>query len=128
MNDTGHKVAVVQAKDTQFVAGGLRPYLEYRDLGVNTATGGQYHAHVIRPTAPCPAGGTGKHFHDLDFQMNYVLKGWVKMWIEGAGEVRIDAGGCWLQPPSIPHSLVDYSEDAEWVEVTAPAAFGTKEM
>ena len=43
-------------------------------------------------------------------------------------EVRIDAGGCWLQPPSIPHSLVDYSEDGEWVEVTAPAAFGTKEM
>ena len=128
MSDHGQKVSVVNAGDNQFVGGGLRPYLEYRDLGVNEATGGQYHAHIIRPSGPCPEGGTGRHAHGLDFQMNYVLKGWVKMWIEGAGDVRIEAGGCWLQPPSVPHALVDYSEDAEWVEVTAPAAFDTTEI
>ena len=128
MGDSAHKVSVVNAEDSKFEGGGLRPYLEYRDLGISKATAGQYHAHIIRANQPCPAEGTGKHTHPLDFQMNYVLKGWVKMWMEGAGEVRIDEGGCWLQPPEIPHSLVDYSPDAEWMEITSPAQFGTEDL
>ena len=128
MSSQGQRVAVVNKKETRFEGGGLRNYLEYRDLGVNAATDGKYHAHIIRPTGPCESGGTGRHSHDLDFQMNYVLKGWVKMWIEGAGEVCIEEGGCWLQPPNIPHSLEDYSHDAEWIEITSPAKFGTEEI
>ena len=107
---------------------GLRTYLEYRDLGVREATGGQYHAHVIRPAGPCPKEGTGSHYHDLGFQWNYVLKGWVKMNVEGQGDFTVHQGGCWLQPPAIPHALVDYSDDAEWIEVTSPADFNTEEI
>ena len=128
MTDTGHKVSVVNAEDTKFAGGGLRSYLEYRDLGIKGATSGQFHAHIIRANGDCPPGGTGRHAHRLDFQMNYVLKGWVKMWIEGPGEVTIGEGGCWLQPPGIPHSLEGFSPDAEWMEITAPGDFGTEEL
>ena len=128
MADSDQRVSVINAGDTEFQAGGLRAYLEYRDLGIKDATAGRYHAHIIRAAGDCPAGGTGKHGHRLEFQMKYVLKGWVKMWIEGAGEVRIEEGGCWLQPPGIPHSLEGFSPDAEWMEVTAPADFGTEEI
>ena len=128
MTDTGQEVSIVNAEDTKFAGGGLRDYLEYRDLGIKAATSGQYHAHIIRANGDCPQGGTGKHSHRLDFQMNYVLKGWVKMWIEGPGEVTIEEGGCWLQPPGISHSLLGFSPGAEWMEVTAPADFGTEEV
>ena len=128
MTESVQKVSVVSATDTKFESGGLRDYLQYRDLGIREATGGQYHAHIIRANGNCQEGGTGRHAHRLDFQMNYVLKGWVKMWIEGAGEVRIEQGGCWLQPPGVPHSLEGFSEDAEWMEITAPAEFTTEEV
>ena len=55
-------------------AGGLRSFFEYRDLGLSEATGGRYHAQVIRASAPCE-DGTGPHRHALEFQMVYVLKG-----------------------------------------------------
>ena len=128
MTESGQQVSVVNAGDTEFAGDGLRSYLQYRDLGIKAATGGQYHAHIIRANGACPDGGTGKHAHRLDFQMNYVLKGWVTMWIEGAGEVRIEEGGCWLQPPGIPHSLKAFSPDAEWMEITAPADFATEDV
>ncbi len=126
MSASRHKFAVKQERDSEFQTEGLRTYLKYRDLGVKEATGGDYLAHVIRPNGECPPGGAGRHIHKLDFQMNYVVKGWVTMWIEGQGEVTIRAGGCWVQPPAIVHDLVGYSEDAEWVEITGPAEFETE--
>ena len=36
---------------------GLRPYFEYRDLGIVEATEGRVLAHVIRATGPCPGPG-----------------------------------------------------------------------
>ena len=125
MSDYEHKVMVTQNDDSEYRTGGLRPYLKYKDLGVREATGGQFMAHLIRGNGECPKEGTGRHHHELGFQMNYVLKGWVKMWIEGAGEVRIEEGGCWLQPPAVSHALLDFSEDAEWMEATSPAEFNT---
>jgi mannose-6-phosphate isomerase-like protein (cupin superfamily) len=126
MSESRHKFLVTQREDSEFSSGGLRNYLQYRDLGVREATGGDFLAHIIRPNGPCPEGGAGRHVHKLDFQMNYVLKGWVTMWIDGQGEVTIREGGCWVQPPAIKHDLVGYSDDAEWVEITAPAEFDTQ--
>ena len=39
--------AVSHAKDAHFEPG-LRPFFEYRDLGIKDATGGRVVAHVIR--------------------------------------------------------------------------------
>jgi len=53
---------------------GLRPYSAYRDLGIAPATGGMVQAHVIRMTKPFSADDVAiPHYHDVDFQMVYVL-------------------------------------------------------
>lgn len=103
---------------------GLRSFFEYRDLGIATATGGAYLAHVIRATE-ATTQGTGTHHHTLDFQMVYVLKGWVRFIYEGQGELTFNPGDTVLQPPGIRHELTACSEDLELLEITAPAEFAT---
>ena len=109
-----------RAKDNPFVSGGLRVYREYRDLGIGEATKGRVHAHIIRTTKPCPEGGSGMHYHDVDFQMVMVLKGNSRVWFEGQGEVTFEEGDCWIQPPGIKHNVLYYSEDYELLELTLP--------
>ena len=105
---------------------GLRSYAKYRDLGVAEGTYGMVQAHVIRMIPPCdPAVVSQRHYHDVDFQMIYVLKGWIKGEYEGQGEVVMRAGSCWTQPPRIKHSVLDYSDDCELLEIILPAEFNT---
>ena len=66
---------------------------KYRDLGIADATQGLARAHVIRLIGPCnPAEVSKLHFHDVEFQMVYVLKGWVKTYMEGQGETLMQRG------------------------------------
>lgn len=119
------KFSVQHAKDGVFDDKGLRSFFEYRDLGMGEATGGQFHAQVIRAQEAC-TDGTGAHTHSLDFQMVYVLKGWVIFWYEGQGEVTMEAGACVHQPPGICHELLRCSDDCELLEIVSPAEFGTQ--
>ena len=108
--------------------GGLRRYAKYRDLGIARATNGMVRAHVIRFVPPCrPEEVSKRHYHDVDFQMIYVLKGWIKG--EYDGEVAtMREGSCWLQPPKIKHTVLDYSDDCELLEIILPADFETVEL
>jgi hypothetical protein len=108
---------------------GLRRYAQYRDLGIVGATSGMVRAHVIKMIPPCdPAEVSKRHFHDVEFQMIYVLKGWIKGEYEGAGVVTMREGSCWLQPPKIKHAVLDYSDDCELLEIIMPADFATVEL
>ena len=71
--------------------------------------------------------GFGWHKHNLDFQIYYVLRGWVKFDYEGVGEVTAEAGSCVHQPPGIRHAEVAHSDDLELLEITLPAEFETVE-
>ena len=116
-------------RDEDFKADGLRAYAKYRDLGIADATGGLARAHVIRLIGPCNPEEVSKlHFHDVDFQMVYVLKGWVKTYMEGQGENVMKEGSSWTQPPRIRHLIMDYSDDVELLEVILPADFKTVEL
>jgi mannose-6-phosphate isomerase-like protein (cupin superfamily) len=107
---------------------GLRTYAKYRDLGVAKATRGMVQAHVIRMVPPCdPAVVSKRHYHDVDFQMIYVLKGWMKGEYEGK-EITVREGSCWIQPPRIKHTVLDYSDDCELLEIILPADFETVEL
>ncbi len=109
--------------------GGLRSYAKYRDLGIAAATKGLARAHVIRMIPPCdPAVVSKRHFHDVEFQMIYVLKGWIKGEYDGAGVLTMREGSCWLQPPKIKHTVLDYSDDCELLEIILPADFETVEL
>ena len=105
---------------------GLRPYSAYRDLGLAPATGGMVQAHVIRMTKPFNAAEVAiPHYHDVDFQMVYVLKGWFRSEFEGQGAHTFHAGSCWIQPPRIKHTVLGYSDDCELLEIVLPADFET---
>ena len=107
---------------------GLRSYAKYRDLGIAKATGGLAVAHVIKMIGPCiPEVVSKRHYHDVDFQMIYVLKGWMKGEYDGKVETMRE-GSCWLQPPKIKHTVLDYSNDCELLEVILPADFDTVEF
>ena len=123
------RIAVSHHRDEDFKADGLRAYAKYRDLGVAEASQGLARAHVIRLIGPCDPDEVSKlHFHDVDFQMVYVLKGWVKTYLEGQGETLIKEGSSWTQPPRIKHLIMDYSDDVELLEVILPADFKTVEL
>jgi cupin domain len=105
---------------------GLRTYAKYRDLGIAPATGGMVQAHVIRFIPPFrPEEVSTPHYHDVDFQMVYVLKGWIKSEFEGQGAHTFYAGSCWIQPPKIKHTVLGYSDDCELLEIVLPADFET---
>lgn len=115
---------VAHADDGKFEGQGLRPFFEYRDLGIKDGTKGKFGAHVIRavPGMESPAEW---HSHDLDFQMVYITKGWVVFEYEGQGEQILREGSCVLQPPGIKHREVRHSDDMELIEIISPAEFDT---
>jgi hypothetical protein len=123
------RVAVSHHREEDFKADGLRTYAKYRDLGIAEASNGLARAHVIRLVGPCnPAEVSKLHFHDVEFQMVYVLKGWVKTYMQGQGETLMQEGSAWTQPPRIKHLIMDYSDDVELLEVILPADFKTVEL
>jgi hypothetical protein len=123
------RIAISHYRDEDFKADGLRAYAHYRDLGIAEASHGLAQAHVIRLIGPCnPAEVSKLHFHDVEFQMVYVLKGWVKTYMEGQGETLMKQGSAWTQPPRIKHLVMDYSDDVELLEVILPAEFKTVEL
>jgi mannose-6-phosphate isomerase-like protein (cupin superfamily) len=123
------RIAISHHREEDFKADGLRTYAQYRDLGISVASHGLAQAHVIRLQGPCnPAEVSKLHFHDVEFQMVYVLKGWVKTYMEGEGETMMKQGSAWTQPPRIRHMILDYSDDVELLEVILPAEFKTVEL
>lgn len=111
---------------TQFERG-LREFFEYRDLGIEDATDGRVVAHVIRAAKGAEFSGQ-PHLHRTDFQMVYILKGWIDFEYEGQGTVRLEAGSCVHQPPSIRHREIGHSPDIEMLEIIMPGKFATEEV
>jgi quercetin dioxygenase-like cupin family protein len=69
-----------------------------------------------------------EHWHTLDFQLVYILKGWIAFDYAGVGETRLEAGDCVHQPPGIHHAVLGHLDDLELLEVTSPADFATDEI
>jgi mannose-6-phosphate isomerase-like protein (cupin superfamily) len=114
------------AKDAKFERG-LRSFYEYRDLGIKQATAGRVDAHIIRAAAG-KEFSSQPHLHRTTFQLVYVLKGWIEFEYEREGVVRLEAGSCVHQPPSIRHRELGHSDDIEMLEVVLPAGFATEEV
>ena len=123
LNKTSMKFAHVKPGDTVFKGEGLRDFFLYRDLGVAEATAGKVLAQLVRANN-APEQGTGWHYHDADFHIVYMLKGWARFMYEGE-ETRVEAGDCVHQRPGIVHFLFDYSPDMEYLEVVGPVDFTT---
>ena len=122
------RFTVSHLNDADYKPDGLRSYASYRDLGIAAASGGLCQAHVIRMLSPCTDEVRKRHAHEPELQLIYVLQGWVKNEFEGEGVQMMSEGSCWLQPPGIKHTVLDYSADAELLEIIVPADFKTVEV
>ena len=112
--------AFARKRDAAWRAGGLRPYMTYRDLGVARASGGTVGAQHIR-VGQASGACTGWHLHGPDFQLVYVLKGWARVDAHGTGPVELRAGDSAVLPPGLAHDETGYSGDFEVLEITLPA-------
>lgn len=118
---------VVSHADGAIFERGLRSFYEYRDLGIKNATSGRVDAHIIRAAAGKDFSSQ-PHLHKTEFQLVYVLKGWIEFEYEGQGVVRLQAGSCVHQPPNIRHRELGHSPDIEMLEIVLPAGFATEEV
>jgi len=123
------RFTVSHHRDEDFRTDGLRAYAKYRDLGLSRATHGMVQAHVIRLLPPFRREEVSKrHYHDVEFQMVYVLKGWLETELEGEGAIVMKEGSCWIQPSGIEHTVLGYSDNCEVLEIVLPADFKTVEL
>ena len=108
---------------------GLRDFLEYRDLGISDASNGDYKAHILRVKDNFKGDQemhtTGLHKHMVDFQMYYVLNGWVKFIYAGEGELIFKKGDCVMAPAAITHNEISCSDNFEALEILSPAKHET---
>lgn len=117
------RTTVRHAEGANFDAG-LRAFFAYRDLGIAGASAGAFGANVIR-AVPGTHAQPHWHWHELTFQMVFILKGWVRFEYEDIGEVLLKPGDCVYQAPRVRHREIAHSDDLELVEITAPAEFET---
>lgn len=105
---------------------GMREIFEYRDLGIESSTQGDYVAHVIRARAKEEGDQIHQwHYHECQFQMVYILNGWAKFEYEGIGVRTLRKGDCINQVPLLKHREIECSDDLELLEIVSPADFKT---
>ncbi len=123
------KVALSRLDDSKWEKKGTRAFLEYRDLGAVEATEGRFNAHVARAIhAKESSTNAPLHYHTLGFHLTYVLRGWMRTYYEGVGEIILKAGDCVTYEGEVPQSHTEHSEDFEVLQVTMPAEFPTVEI
>ena len=117
------KFKITKASDSSFESG-LRGFFEYKNLGIEEATSGDFGANVIKAVDGKHANGEW-HYHKLTFQMVYILKGSVEFEYKGEGTFVLNEGDVIHQPPEIHHREIKHSADLELIEITSPAQFET---
>jgi len=109
-------------RDSEWSAG--RAGMMYRDL-IPGRLGGRVIASHIRITEGGPVADR-VHYHKIDFQVIYCLKGAIRVVYESQGEpFWLRPGDCVLQPPEIRHRVLEAEAGSEVIEVTSPAEHET---
>src|SRR5262249_13309931 len=82
------KIVLSRLDGAEWTRKGLRPFLEYRDLGLAEATEGRVGGTIGRAIKKFePGGGARRHFHNTSFHLIFVMRGWFRTEFEGLGEV-----------------------------------------
>ena len=125
MNLSQSEFSVSHAADAKLENFDPDGIFKIRDLGVKGATDGNLEARILSAAQSCPRN-LGRHRHDVELQVFYVLKGWAKFHFEGTGEVEVTAGSCVNMPAGIVHDLLEHTEDFEFLEIIAPSHHDTE--
>jgi uncharacterized RmlC-like cupin family protein len=120
------KIVLSRLEGTEWTRKGLRPFLEYRDLGLTEATEGRVGGTIGRAIKKFePGGGAKRHFHNTTFHLIFVMRGWFRTEFEGLGEVTVHAGDCIAYQGEIPQEHIEYSDDFQVMQIASPADYGT---
>src|SRR5260370_7295795 len=115
---TGTKLSIVNhLGPDSFEKDGLRPFFEYRPLGLKELTGGKVGAHVIR-AKPGKHADAPRHTHTLDFQFVYVLKGWAIFEYEGYGQHKLVECSTSYHAPVSNHIQLDHSQHFDQPDIS----------
>lgn len=107
-----------------FVQDGHRAFFDVRDLGIDTATNGDYGMKLVH-ARDREQMTTGWHYHTCELQVVVCLRGWEDLALEDGRLVRIVPGSCLNIPPGFAHNEIGYSDDFEVMVITKPAKIGT---
>ena len=101
-----------------------RAGMEYRDLLIDRNDGEVAVSHIrLNKGGPVP---DYVHFHKIEFQMIYCLRGQIKVVYEDQGEpFWLEPGDCVVQPPEIRHRVLECVAGSEVVEISMPAEHET---
>jgi quercetin dioxygenase-like cupin family protein len=129
MTDTTFSHQKANSPEARYTDGGLRSFFEYRDMGIAAATNGVLRVQLVRAArrSSDAKGGTGVHFHTANIHVVYMVHGWAKFDYDGV-DTLVEAGDCVHQRPGIVHSLYDWSDDMEFMEIILPGDFATTEI
>lgn len=105
------------------VGDGPRSFFTYRDIGATEATGRRMHIHIVGIEAQ-PEGGTGWHNHNMD-QFFMPFTGWIELWVENKGLVRLERGDAMFIPAGLRHNVTAFTKDYTVVEVCIPTEYTT---
>jgi hypothetical protein len=123
------KVVLSRASDNKWENKGLRSFLEYRDLGIADATDSRFGGNIARALhAKKPTDHATLHYHTLGFHLTLVLRGWMRTYYDGLGEVILNAGDCVTYTGEVTQSHTEHSEDFEVLQITMPAEFPTVQV
>jgi quercetin dioxygenase-like cupin family protein len=101
-----------------------RAGMMYRDL-IPHRLGGKLIASHIRLVEGGPVPDR-VHYHKVDFQVIYCLKGAIRVVYEDQGKpFWLRPGDCVLQPPQIRHRVLEAAAGSEVIEITSPAEHET---
>lgn len=101
-----------------------RAGMMYRDL-IPGRIGGKVIASHIKLLEDGPVNDY-VHYHKVEFQMIYCLKGRIEVVYEDQGPpFWLEAGDCVVQPPEIRHRVLFAEGNAEVLELTMPAEHET---
>jgi quercetin dioxygenase-like cupin family protein len=129
MTDTTFSHQKANSPEARYTDRGLRSFFEYRDMGIAAATNGVLRVQLVRAARKSSdaKGGTGVHFHTANIHVVYMVHGWAKFDYDGV-DTLVEAGDCVHQRPGIIHSLYDWSDDMEFMEIILPGDFATTEI
>lgn len=101
-----------------------RAGMMYRDLVPNRLGGKLIASHIRIVDGGAVADSV--HYHKIDFQVIYCLRGAIKVVYEDQGPpFWLRPGDCVLQPPEIRHRVLEAEAGSEVIEITSPAEHET---
>ena len=121
MTQTTFSHQKANSPEARYTDGGLRSFFVYRDTGVTAATNGQVRLQLVRAAnrSSEAKGGSGFHFHTADV---HVVK-----WSAAGPSSTMTGSIPWSRPATastsvlgIVHSLYDWSDDMELMEIIMP--------